>query len=294
MKIGIVGISGFVGSAFARAAREAGHVVVGFSRTSDKTADKEMEMRRFDMSQPLVLEGLDAVVNFGGRSIFTRWTKRHREEILHSRIDSTRHVVNSMKGHRGIRSLINISAIGYYGNRGEEELTEDASPGAGFLSEVTQAWEAQALRAEKQGVRVVLPRLGMVMGRHGGAMKLMKPVFRCGLGGRLGSGRQWMSCIHVEDVAQVLLFALREENLRGPVNTVMPEPFRNADFTRAAAHAAHRPAIFHVPAFAMKLAMGSMSHLMLDSQKVVPKLLCESGYAFRFPAMDSALKEIFE
>ncbi|MEO6054100.1 MAG: TIGR01777 family oxidoreductase [Chthoniobacterales bacterium] len=294
MRIGIVGISGFIGNILACAAHDAGHTVVGFSRRTTPQERGDFEMRHFDPAIPLPLQDLDAVVNLAGESIFSRWTPAKRKRILDSRVNSTRHIVNSLALHGNVRALVNISAIGFYGERGDTVLDEASSPGTGFLAEVTQAWEAEAVRAAEHGVRVVLPRLGMVLGKHGGANALLKPVFRCGLGGKLGSGRQWMSCIHVEDVAGIVLFALGKENLSGPINTVTETPLRNSDFTRVAAHAAHRPAFFAVPAFVLKLALGSMSRMILDSQRVLPARAMEEGYPYRFTTLESAVKNVFE
>ncbi|MEO8205148.1 MAG: TIGR01777 family oxidoreductase [Chthoniobacterales bacterium] len=293
MRIGIIGISGFIGGELSRAARNAGHTVVGFSRGKPGQSS-DFEMREFDPDIPLPLQDLDAVVNLAGKSVFGRWTKTRRRQILDSRVHSTRHIVNSLATPGNVRTLVNISAIGFYGERGDTELDETASPGAGFLSEVTQAWEAEAVRAANHGIRVVLPRLGMVVGKDGGAMKIMKPVFRCGLGGKLGSGRQWMSCVHVADVAGLILFALDNSQIEGPINTVSKTPLRNAEFTAIAAKAAHRPAFFAVPQFVLKLALGSMSGMILDSQRVLPVRAVEAGYPYQFPTLESAIKDVFE
>jgi uncharacterized protein (TIGR01777 family) len=183
------------------------------------------------------------------------------------------------------------SAIGYYGDTGERAVTESSPAGEGFLAEVAQAWEHEAAQAGR--ARVALIRTGFVLGRDGGAMKLIRPVFRAGLGGPLGNGRQWMSCIHVEDVAGLILHAIEHADVSGPLNAVQPEPVRNADFTRVLAHAAHRPAIFPAPALALKLALGELSHLLLDSQRVLPEATLASGYRFRFPTLAAAAADVF-
>jgi uncharacterized protein (TIGR01777 family) len=188
---------------------------------------------------------------------------------------------------------VSASAIGFYGDTGEGIVDEDSRAGTGFLSEVAQAWEAEAIKAEDLGVRVVRLRIGFVLGRDGGAMKLIKPVFRMGLGGRLGSGRQWMSCIEIADLAAMVMTCLHDGSISGPVNAVMPEPVTNGDFTKAAARAAHRPALFPAPAFALRLGLGDLSHLMLDSQRVISKRLADFGFHYRFGTVDSAMKEVF-
>jgi hypothetical protein len=167
-------------------------------------------------------------------------------------------------------------------------VDEDSPAGSGFLSEVTQAWEAEAMKATLLGVRLVCLRIGFVLGR-GGAMKLVAPIFRAGLGGRLGSGRQWMSCIGVDDLALMVAESLRNESISGALNAVMPSPVTNAEFTRAVAHGVRRPAIFPVPAWVLRLTLGDLSHLLLDSQRVIPKRLEEHGFRYRYPTLEAAV-----
>jgi len=282
MKIGITGARGFIGGHVARLAREHGHEVIAFSRHPGSAG------RRFSTDAPPDLSGLDAVVHLAGESIMGLWTPAKKRRIRDSRVEGTRCLVEAMNTDAGgPRILVSGSAIGYYGDTGEREVTESSPAGAGFLAEVASIWEAEAARATK--ARVTLIRTGLVLGPDGGAMRFITPAFRLGLGGRLGSGRQWMSCVHVDDVAGLILHAVEQESVHGPLNAVLPAPLRNADFTRALARAVHRPAILPAPSFALKIGLGELSHLLLDSQRVRPEATLASGYAFRHPSITDAL-----
>lgn len=284
IRIGIFGASGFVGGVLQALATGNGDEVVCFSRR---------ERPGFRVFQDEAdLRGLDAIVNLAGEPILGLWTPARKERILTSRVGGTRRIVESLvSGKTGVRTLINASAIGFYGDTGDR-ITDETSPnGTGLLAETCRAWENAAAPAVVAGVRVVLLRIGFVIGR-GGAMKLIGPVFRAGLGGRLGSGRQWMSCVHVDDVAGMIHWAIREPSVSGPVNAVMPEPVTNADFTRSLASAVHRPAIFPAPAFILRAALGELSHVMLDSARVVPAVAQKLGYAYKFPTLPEALQSL--
>jgi uncharacterized protein len=280
MRIGVIGASGFVGARLCAMAGEAGHGVVRFSRVA------RPGFRLLDGVPDL--GGLDAVVNLGGESILGLWTRAKRERIVGSRVEGTARVVEAM-GRSGVGVLINASAVGYYGNTGEGVCDEGGALGNGFLAQTCAAWEAAAVEAEGVGARVVRLRIGFVTGA-GGAMGLVMPVFRWGLGGRLGSGRQWMSCIHVDDVAGMILWALENEGVGGAVNAVNPEPVRNSEFTRVVARVAGRPALVPAPGFALKLALGELSRLMLDSCRVVPRVAREWGYRYRYPRLEEGLR----
>lgn len=281
MNIGIVGGRGYVGSVFKSLAVRNGHASILYSRSGGTG------FRHIPSSGLLDLSGIDAVVNLAGEPILGLWTKVKRLAILQSRVDTTRRIVEAMaKG--GPRILINASAIGFYGDTGEQAVDESSAKGSGFLSDVCQAWEEEAKVAEAYGVRVVRLRIGFVTG-PGGAMKMIRPVFRMGLGGRLGNGRQWMSCIHVDDVAGMILEAVENDHWRGAVNAVNPDPVRNSEFTRALAAAVHRPALFPVPAFALRFLLGDLSHVMLDSVRVRPAAALREGYRFRHPTLAEGL-----
>jgi uncharacterized protein (TIGR01777 family) len=288
MIIGITGGTGFIGKVVRRAAEARGDGVVLFSRRGGAGR------RAFSFTSPMDVTGCDGLVHLAGESIMGLWTHEKRRRILESRIQGTRRLVEGIAAATvKPRVLVSASAIGFYGDTGEGIVDEDSRAGTGFLSEVAQAWEAEAIKAEDLGVRVVRLRIGFVLGRDGGAMKLIKPVFRMGLGGRLGSGRQWMSCIEIADLAAMVMTCLHDGSISGPVNAVMPEPVTNGDFTKAAARAAHRPALFPAPAFALRLGLGDLSHLMLDSQRVISKRLADFGFHYRFGTVDSAMKEVF-
>ena len=262
-------------------AEAAGHGVVRFSRSA------RAGFRRIEARGGLDFSSLDAVVNLAGEPILGLWTASKKEKILRSRVDTTRQVVGSL--HSGVSVLVNASAIGFYGDTREREVDESAAAGSGFLAEVCQAWEAASLPAEALGCRVVRLRIGFVTG-PGGAMGLVRPVFQLGLGGNLGNGRQWMSCIHVDDVAGIILWALENQSVRGAVNAVNPEPVRNADFTRTLSRVVRRPALLPAPSCALKLALGELSHVMLDSVRVRPAVAESLGYVFRHPTLEAGLR----
>jgi len=278
MNIGILGARGYVGTRLCKMAAAAGHSIVPFSRGG------AAGFRQILADGPLDFSGLDAVVNLAGEPILGLWTKSKKNEILRSRVETTHRVVESLRPG-GPRVLVNASAIGFYGDTGENEADESSPAGSGFLAEVCQAWEAAAQPAENLGVRVVLLRIGFVTG-PGGAMRLIGPLFKLGLGGKLGNGRQWMSCIHVDDVAGMILWALENNAVRGPLNAVNPDPVRNSDFTQILARVLHRPAILPAPAFALRLTLGELSHLLLDSIRVRPAKPLALGYRFHHPTLE--------
>lgn len=282
MRIGVLGARGYVGTRLCKLAPAAGHTIIPFSRGG------AAGFRQILADEPLDFSGLDAVVNLAGEPIVGLWTKSKKNEILRSRVETTRRVVESLR-HGGPRVLINASAIGFYGDTGENESTESSPVGSGFLSEVCQAWEAAAAPAENLGVRVVLLRIGFVTG-PGGAMRLIAPIFKLGLGGKLGNGRQWMSCIHVDDVAGMILWALENNAVRGPLNAVNPDPVRNSDFTQILARVLHRPALLPSPAFALRLALGELSHLLLDSARVRPAKALALGYRYRHSTLEDGFR----
>ncbi len=283
MKVGITGATGFIGSRVTAQCGARAYEVVAFSRRPKANA------RLFRLDSAPDLEGLDAIVNLAGESILGLWTAKKKQRIRDSRVLGTRRIVEAIeKIATRPRVLVNASAIGFYGDTGENLVDEFSGPGRGFLAEVCQEWEGEAARAASYGVRVVFVRIGFVIGK-GGALKLIAPLFKLGLGGKLGNGRQWMSGVHVEDVAGIIVWALANETVSGPVNAVMSAPFRNLDFTRELARSVARPAILPAPALALRLALGQLSHLMLDSTRVAPKVATNAGYEFRFPTLPAAL-----
>ncbi len=234
---------------------------------------------------------VDAVVHLAGASIFTRWTALRREQIRASRIAFADLIVRDIaRWPRPPAVFVTGSAVGYYGERGEEELDESSSPGEGFLADVCRSWEHAAAGALRYGTRVVAVRSGIVLGKGGGSLGLERPIFRLGLGGRLGSGRQWMSWVSLEDEVRAILFALDEDGLAGPVNAVSPNPVRNADYTSALARVLRRPAPFTVPALALRAALGATAdEMLLVSERVIPAALRRAGFTFAHEHLDEAL-----
>jgi uncharacterized protein len=241
------------------------------------------------------IAGADAILHLSGASIGEgRWTANRKKVLRSSRLASTRVLVNAiMKAERKPRVLLAASAVGFYGSRGEEVLTESSSNGQGFLAALTRDWEAESLRAQSAGTRTALLRFGMILSAQGGALPKMLLPFKLGAGGRLGSGRQWISWIALEDAVDVIRAALADERFSGPINVVAPNPIRNADFTRALARAVRRPALFPAPGFALRLALGEMAdELLLASQCARPQKLIDAGFRFRYPDIESALRAI--
>jgi uncharacterized protein len=234
----------------------------------------------------------DAVVNLAGEPIAQRWTEAAKQRIRDSRVERTHRLVRALSAQsRRPRVLVCASAVGFYGSRGDEILTESSAPGTGFLPRVVVEWEDAARAAEAVGIRVVSLRFGMVLG-HGGALAKLLLPFRLGAGGRLGSGRQWMSWIGVDDAVNLILFAIENAALQGAVNGTAPEPVTNAEFTRILAAALHRPAMFPVPEFALKLVFGEMSEVLLDSQRVLPAAAQAAGFTFQYTQLSAAFAHI--
>lgn len=279
MIIAITGASGFVGRNLAAKLAADGHTTRAVSLRSKLSAD--------------ALAGCDAVVNLAGEPVAQRWTASVKRRIIESRVEGTRAVVDALAALEKKPSvLVSASAIGYYGSRGDEILTENSPPSTDFLGDLSVAWEHEARAAEKLGVRVVCPRIGVVLGRTGGALQKMLPAFRLGAGGRIGTGKQWMSWIHIDDLVALLVFGLLNTALEGPVNAVAPHPVTNAEFTRELARALHRPAIFPVPGFALNLLFGEMSSMLLGGQRVLPQAALAAGFAFRYSELASALADL--
>jgi len=307
MKILVTGSSGLVGTALVSALARDGHTVCRMLRPPSAFAGgapfaAQGKHEGFDVAwNPATGElggagaGADAVVNLAGASIAGgRWTKERKALLHSSRIDTTRALVNALaKMNARPRVLVSASAIGYYGNCGEEVLTEESKPGTDFLSGLAREWEGEALKAEALGIRVVLARFGIILARHGGALAKMLLPFKLGAGGRLGSGKQWMSWITLEDVTRIIRCAIENGAVRGAVNVVAPQPAQNTEFTKALAKALHRPALFPVPGFALRLALGEMADaLLLSSQRVRPQKLQQLGYTFLHSDLPSALSPI--
>ncbi len=234
----------------------------------------------------------DAVVNLAGASVSAkRWNEAYKRELVTSRVDYTKRLVETIaKSHTKPRVLVNASAVGYYGDRGEELLTETSAPANGFLADLCVAWEREALEAEKLGVRVVNLRIGIVLGRHGGALQKMVPIWKLGLGGPFGAGGMWLPWIHVNDCAGLILHAIDSESVRGALNAAAPGIVRNKEFARTLGKVVSRPAFLPVPPLALRLAVGEFAAQLLASEKVVPQVALQSGYRFQWPELEPALK----
>lgn len=280
MNIAITGASGLIGTRLRQRVEETGHRAVPIPRgTSDAVLAG-------------ILGSADALVHLAGEPVAQRWTAAAKKRIHDSRVEGTRRLVSALSAQpRRPRVLVCASAVGYYGSRGDQILTETSSPGSDFLARVVTDWEETARSAESLGVRVVCLRFGMVLG-HGGALAKLLPVFRLGAGGRLGSGSQWMAWIHVEDAVNLILFAVNFPAMRGAVNATAPQPVTNDEFTSRLAIELHRPAILPVPAFGLKLVLGEMAEMLLASQRVLPAVAKSSGFSFQFPDLTSALENL--
>lgn len=297
MRIGITGASGFVGRAVVSRARAEGHEVVAFSRSPGTEIDGAAEVRDFSEPAEARVAGLDAVVHLAGESILGFWTQTKRGRILNSRVQGTaglvKAIVNCSEGERP-KVLVSASGSGFYGDRGDELLTEDDDPGLGFLASVCCEWEAAARAVEEHGVRWVAGRTGMVLGADGGAAPLLKKLFQFCLGGKLGSGEQWVPWVDLEDVAQMFLLACTEPKMRGPVNFASPHPVTNAEFTRVIAAQVHRPAIVPAPAPLLRFALRGMSEMLLNSQRLEPEALRLHGFEWIAPSLELAVRRAFE
>jgi uncharacterized protein (TIGR01777 family) len=299
MTIVIAGASGLVGSALTQSLRAGGHEVRRLVRGRGAREADEIawnpETGEIDQAR---LEGVDALINLAGENLGARrWTAARREVIRRSRIDATRTLVTAVgKLSRKPAVLLNASAVGFYGDRGDEVLTEASAIGHGFLSEVCLAWETTAGGASQFGVRTVLLRFGVILASEGGALEKMLPLFRLGLGGRLGSGEQWMSWVAIDDVVGVVHHALNDARCVGPINVVAPAAVTNVELTRALAAALHRPAMFPVPAWALRVAVGRgmADEALLASTRVAPRRLSERGYEFRHPTIGQALDAVLK
>jgi uncharacterized protein (TIGR01777 family) len=289
MNLGITGASGWIGKRIIDVALRRGHEVVAFTRRPDR-AIPGCTMREFSLHRPPDITGCEAIIHLAGEPILGLWTPAKKRRIRESRVRGTRRIVEAIATTaEKPEVLVCGSAIGSYGEGGERELTEESPVGRGFLADVVTAWEAEALRAK--GVRTVLLRTAVVLGRDGGALAMQAPLFRAGLGAQLGDGRQWLSWIHLEDEVRLALFAVENLDVSGPLNASAPWPVRNADFTKLLAQTVHRPAFLRIPAFALRL-LGDFSSELLQSKRVLPAAALEHGFGFRFPELGPALKEL--
>ena len=300
MRILVTGATGFVGKRLVAALVARGDEVVVLSRDAERarralrglTGSYGWNPER-EVPPAAAFEGVEAVIHLAGESIAaSRWSPEQKARIRNSRLNGTRNLVRALAG-TGVKTLVSASAIGFYGDRGDESLDEQASPGKDFLAEVCLAWERESLAARELGIRVVNPRIGVVLGEGGGALEKMLIPFRLGLGGPLGTGRQWMSWIHRDDLVGILLHVLDHPEISGPVNATAPGAVPNSEFTQVLGKVLARPAFMPVPGFGLRLMMGELADaLLLGGQKVLPSRALSSGYAFRHPGLDGALREV--
>lgn len=299
MKIFITGGSGFVGTHLIHDFIDRGHRVIAVG-TSSAHRNPPNENFRYISADTTVkgpwqdaLEDVDAIINLAGRNIFKLWSDAYKNEIYNSRILTTRNLVEAVPHRKGI-ILCSASGAGYYGNRADEVLKEDASSGSDFLAKVCIDWEKEAFQAEKKGVRVAAMRFGVILDKNGGALAKMIPAFKSFAGGPLGSGLQWFPWIHMDDLISAINFILENDEIKGPVNFCAPNPIRNRDFGKALGKVLKRPSFIKVPSFMIRLVMGEMGTLLLNSQKMIPHEFLSHGFKFQHPDIDHALGDIFK
>jgi len=295
MNILVTGASGMIGTALTSSLTASGHEVTRLVRAQPKPGEKAIRWNPMaGIIEASALEGMDAVVHLAGENIAERWTAAKKVKIRDSRVKGTQLLCETLARLTSPpKVLVSASAVGYYGDRGEETLTEDSPPGRGFLPEVCRAWEAATEPARQHGIRVVQLRLGVVLSAAGGALAKMLPPFRLGLGGVLGSGRQYMSWIALDDAVGAMQHAIATDSLQGPTNAVAPRAVTNQEFTKTLGKVLGRPTAIPLPAFAARLMFGEMAdELLLASARVQPTKLLASGYQFRYPELEAALRHV--
>ena len=295
MKILVSGMSGPIGGELLPALVVSGNKVTRLVRRAPQSSD-EIRWDPMRSIVPETVSGFDAVIHLAGESIVGRWTSEKKARMVDSRVQGTSHLAEALaRASRKPQVLITASAIGYYGDRGEETLTEESGPGTNFLAGLCRQWEAATGAAAQAGIRTVQVRIGVMLSTKGGALPKMLTPFKLGLGGRIGSGRQYLSWISIDDVVGAILYALNAGQVRGPVNATAPNPATNSEFTRSLAEVLHRPAIFPMPTFAVRALFGQMGdELLLASARVLPSKLQVSGYQFRRPELKTALMSLLK
>tara|TARA_R110002096_G_scaffold228601_5_gene418102 strand:- start:3373 stop:4275 length:903 start_codon:yes stop_codon:yes gene_type:complete len=294
MKVGITGARGFLGAAIAKEAKRRRWKVVAFSRSDSKPVDYADEVRLIDDTESLDFSDLDALIHLAGEPIVGWWSTDKKRRIHNSRVDLTSDIVEALSRisrNRRPEVFVSASAIGIYGDRSDEWLDEEADAGFGFIPQVCRDWEYASNQAERLGIRVVTPRIGLVLGEKG-LLKRLRLIFWLGLGGRLGTGKQWMSWIHIDDLAGLFAKCVIEKSISGRVNCVAPKPVPNSEFTRVYARILGRKAIFPVPRFILRRLPGGMGCLFLDSQRVEPVVMKAFGFEWKFSTLESALLDI--
>jgi uncharacterized protein (TIGR01777 family) len=296
MKILITGATGFIGRRLAAKLVLDGHSVAGLSRTPEEAARMAPAVsfslwHSGEMPPAEAIRPADAIIHLAGESVNGRWTARKKRAIADSRVEGTRNLVSALAAEGAGKTLISASAVGFYGDRGDAELVEESGAGTGFLAEVTQDWEGETFKAEAAGCRVAVMRFGIVLGPEGGALATMLPLFRFGLGGPLGGGRQWWPWVHVDDVVSALAAGLTNP-WSGVFNLTSPQPVRQQALASALGEAVHRPAFAPVPGFVLRLVQGEFADEILFSKRVIPARLLEAGFRFRHPAIGPAFRQL--
>lgn len=298
MKIAITGSSGLVGSALTQTLSKNGHSILRFVRKKEDLSDDTILWDTTKgIENPEKLNGVDVVINLAGENIATgRWTEEKKKRILESRVKGTETLCNALNTlDNPPKLLINASAIGYYGNQGDCIVNEEGPSGEGFLAKVCREWEKATESAEKKGIRVVKLRTGVVLSKKGGALAKMLLPFKLGLGGVIGSGKQWMSWIALEDLVGIVQHVIEDEAIRGPVNAVTPKAVTNYEFTKTLGKVLNRPTIFPLPAFVAKFLLGEMAdEMLLSSTRVNPAVLSMTGYSFLYPDLEGAFEHILK
>jgi uncharacterized protein (TIGR01777 family) len=302
MKVFVTGGTGLIGGALVDTLLQRGDEPIVLSRDAGRATERlgrDVLIVEGDPQQPgdwcAKIDGCDAVVNLAGEPIFgKRWNAEQKKRLVDSRVDSTRNIVQAIGAAKARpKVMVNASAVGYYGDVPENEVTEQSPQGGDYLAQICGAWEAAAKQVMPYGVRLVLIRIGVVLARDGGAVKQMLLPFKLGLGGPVGFGRQWVSWIHLDDIVRVIVAALDNRNLEGVVNATAPEPVRNKEFSQCLAAALHRPCLFPVPPFMLRLMFGEVAFVVTTGQKVLPTRLLAEDFAFRFPRCGDAMQDLF-
>jgi uncharacterized protein len=298
MNVFMTGGTGFVGTCLTKKLIAEGHKVTILTQAPGNGALKLSGLTYAD-GNPTVkghwqdsVKEHDVIINLAGASIFSRWTPQQKKILLSSRIETTRNLVSALPDNANNVTFFSTSAVGYYGFHEDEEVTENMPAGTDFLARLAYDWEQEALQAKNKGARVVITRFGIVLGKNGGALGQMIPMFKYFLGGPLGNGRQWFSWVHMHDLVEAFIFLLQHQEINGAVNLCSPQPLRNVDLAKAIGKILHRPSFMPAPGFMIKLILGEFGSVLLKGQRVIPSRLLEAGFQFKYPDIEEALKNI--